>query len=172
MAVKKEMPAKKKDESVALSRCAELVEALSKRGKNAPVVEVRQIKNVAPRKSSSKISKAQKFQLEVIARTNFNFCDGRRIAELLKENRRMWRAALMPLNLISLRDMKEDCWHADTLYLYAEEGYQYSLEELVKEQFNADEVYWIGSSSAVDIMGASGEGFEEKSQVVLSVWWD
>lgn len=164
MAVKKEMPAKKKDESVALS--------LSKRGKNAPVVEVRQIKNVAPRKYSSKISKAQKFQLEVIARTNFNFCDGRRIAELLKENRKMWCAALMPLNLISLRDMEEDCWHADTLYIYAEDGYQHSMEELVREQFNADEVHWIGSSSAVDIMGASGEGFEEKSQVVLSVWWD
>ncbi|MEW5830510.1 MAG: hypothetical protein AB1846_16595 [Chloroflexota bacterium] len=119
-----------------------------------------------------KISGAQEYQLDVIARTNFNLCEGRRIAELLKENRRMWRAALMPLDLISLRELDDDCWHADTLYLYVEEGYQFKLEELVREQFKADEVHWIGGHHAAEIMGAYGKGFEDKSQVVLSVWWD
>jgi hypothetical protein len=134
--------------------------------------EVTPTKKLATRKSSKKISKAQKFQLDVIARTNFNFCEGRKVAELLKENRRMWRAALMPLSLISLRDLEENSWHADTLFLYAEEGWQHSLEELVREQFNADEVHWIGGSSASDYLGVSDPELKKKSNVVLSVWWD
>jgi hypothetical protein len=126
----------------------------------------------AVRKPSRKISSAQKFQLKVIARTNFNFCNGRRIAELLKENKKMWCSVLMPLDFISLRDMEENCWHADTLYIYAEEGYQYPLEELVREQFNANEVHWIGSSGAADMLGDSSISLENKSQMILSVWWD
>jgi hypothetical protein len=126
----------------------------------------------ALRKTSRKISKAQKVQLDIIAQTNFNFCDGKRIVELLKENRRMWRAALMPLNLISLRDMPDGIWHADTLYIYAEEGYQYSLEELAREQFHADEISWIGGSGAVDMLGTSEDDLAKKSHVILSVWWD
>ena len=143
-----------------------------KEEKRKKTKEVTPTKKLATRKSSKKISKAQKFQLDVIARTNFNFCEGRKVAELLKENRRMWRAALMPLSLISLRDLEENSWHADTLYLYAEEGWQHSLEELVREQFNADEVHWIGGSSAADYLSVSDPELKTKSKVVLSVWWD
>ena len=117
-----------------------------------------------------RISAAQQFQLDVIAQTKFNFFEGRKIAELLKENHRMWRAVLMPLDLISLRDMEDGTWHADTLYVYPEDGYQFQLEELVREQFNADEIQWIGGSTAVDMLGTTE--VEHKSQVILSVWWD
>jgi len=41
-----------------------------------------------------------------------------------------------------------------------------------KEQLKADEVHWISGHRAAEIMGAYGEGFEDKSQEVLSVWWD
>ncbi len=123
-----------------------------------------------PQQFLKKISDAQMFQLDVIAKTNFNFFDGRKIAELLKENHKMWRAVLMPLDLISLRDMEGGSWHADTLYIYPEDGYQFQLEELVREQFNADEIEWIGGSSAVDMLGTTE--VEYKSQVILSAWWD
>lgn len=116
------------------------------------------------------ISDAQMIQLDIIAKTNFNFFNGRKIAELLKENHRMWRSVLMPLDLISLRDMENGRWHADTLYIYPEDGYQFQLEELVREQFNADEIQWIGGPDAVDILGTTE--VEQKSQVILSVWWD
>jgi len=141
-------------------------------GKHTRLPEMVSLESLVSQKHSKKISEAQKFQLDLISRTNFNLCDGKRVAELLEENRSLWRAVMMPLDLISLRDMEDSVWHADTLYIYVEEGYQFQLEELVKEQFNADEVQWIGGSSAVDIMGASGEGFEERSEVILSVWWD
>ena len=119
---------------------------------------------------SKKISEAQKIQLDIIAHTNFNFFEGKKISELLKENHRMWRAVLMPLDLISLRDMEDDTWHADTVYIYPEDGYQSQLEELVREQFNADEIEWIGGSSAMDMLGMTE--VENKSDVILSVWWD
>ncbi|HLO17677.1 MAG TPA: hypothetical protein VK206_22800 [Anaerolineales bacterium] len=123
-----------------------------------------------PQGSSKKISEAQMIQLNVIEKTNFNFFDGRKIVGLLKENHKMWRAVLMPLDLISLRDMEDGTWHADTLYIYPEDGYQFQLEELVREQFNADEVDWIGGSSAVDMLGTTEVG--HISQVILSAWWD
>lgn len=126
--------------------------------------------NTSPQQTSKKISEAQQIQLDVIAKTNFNFFDGRKIVELLKENHKMWRAVLLPLDLISLRDMEDGWWHADTLYIYPEDGYQFQLEELAREQFNADEIQWIGSSSAADMLGTTE--VEHKSQVILSVWWD
>ena len=126
--------------------------------------------NTLSEQTSKSISEAQTIQLDIIAHTNFNFFEGRKIADLLKENRRMWRAVLMPLDLISLRDMESGRWHADTLYIYPEDGYQFQLEELVREQFNADEIGWIGGSSATDMLGTTE--VEEKSYVILEVWWD
>jgi hypothetical protein len=76
---------------------------------------------------SKKISDVQNIQLDIIAYTKFNFFDGRKISELLKGNHRMWRAVLMPLDLISLRDMEDGTWHADTVYIYPEDGYQSQL---------------------------------------------
>ena len=126
--------------------------------------------STSPQQTSKKISEAQKIQLDVIAHTNFNFFEGKKIVDLLKENHRMWRTVLMPLDLMSLRDMEDGRWHADTLYVYPEDGYQLQLEELVKEQFNADEVEWIGGPNAMDMLGTTE--VEHSSQVILAVWWD
>jgi hypothetical protein len=117
-----------------------------------------------------KISEAQNFQLEVIAKTNFNSFNGRRIADWLRENHRMWRAVVLPLDFISLRDMADGHWHADTLYIYPEDGYQFKLEEIMKEQFHADETQWIGRESAMDMLGTSE--VKDTSYVILSAWWD
>ncbi|HRJ76178.1 MAG TPA: hypothetical protein PLX90_09280, partial [Anaerolineales bacterium] len=91
-----------------------------------------------------KISEAQNFQLEVIAKTNFNNFNGIGIARWLRENHKMWKTVLLPLDFISLRDMDDGHWHADTLYIYPEDGYGFKLEEIMKEQFHADETQWIG----------------------------
>lgn len=117
-----------------------------------------------------KISEAQNFQLEVIAKTNFNSFNGKAIAAWLRENHRMWRAVLLPLDFISLRDMDDGHWHADTLYIYPENGYGFKLEEIMKEQFHADETQWIGGESAMDMLGTSE--IKNQSYVILSAWWD
>jgi hypothetical protein len=126
--------------------------------------------STSPQQTTKKISESQKIQLDIIARTHFNFFDGKKIVELLKENHKMWRAVLMPLDLVSLRDLEDGSWHADTMYIYPEDGYHFQLEELAREQFNADEIQWIGGSDAVDMLGTTE--VEHKSRVILSVWWD
>lgn len=157
MVVKKKTPAKKKVTAKKTSKV------------NEPSFVAGLLDDDEYRQPSSKISEAQKFQLDLIARTNFNLCNGKRIAELLKENRKMWLSAYMPLDSISLRDMDTGSWHADTLYIYAADGWQHSLEELAREQFHADEIHWIDSSAA-DMLGISK--LERTSNVILRVWWD
>lgn len=122
-----------------------------------------------PQLPEKKISEAQQVQLDIIAKTNFNFFEGRKIAAWLKENPRMWRAVLLPLDFISLRDMDDGYWHADTLYIYAEDGWQMKLEEVMKEQFHADEIRWIGGERAADLLGDSEI---DGSYVILEAWWD
>jgi hypothetical protein len=56
------------------------------------------------------------------------------------------------------------------MYIFAEDGYQLQLEELVREQFDADEIQWIGGSEAENILGTTEVG--NRSQVILFVWWD
>ena len=123
-----------------------------------------------PEQPTKRISEAQQIQLDIIAKTNFNLFNGRKIAKWLKENRQMWKAVLLPLDFISLRDMDEGHWHADTLYIYAEDGWQFKLEEVLREQFDADEVRWIGGESAADLLGTTE--VEDKSYVILEAWWD
>jgi hypothetical protein len=123
-----------------------------------------------PQAVSKKITEAQQLQLDIIEHTNFNFFNGRKIVELLKANHKMWRSVLMPLDLISLRDMANGHWHADTIYIYPENGYQFQLEELVREQFEADEIQWFGGSEAEDILATTE--IENESHVILSIWWD
>ena len=117
-----------------------------------------------------KISEAQNFQLEVIAKTNFNSFNGKAIAAWLRENHKMWRSVLLPLDFISLRDMANGNWHADTLYIYPEDGYHFQLEEIMKEQFHADETQWIGGEEAMDLLGT--DEIEDTSHIILSAWWD
>ena len=122
-----------------------------------------------PQLPEKKISEVQEIQLDIIAKTNFNFFNGRKIAQWLRENHKMWRAVLLPLDPLSLRDMADGYWHADTLYIYPEDGWQFKLEEIMKEQFGADETRWIGGESAADLLGDSEI---DGSYVILAAWWD
>jgi hypothetical protein len=140
------------------------------RGKKRRDVKMEFIVPSVPQLPEKKISEAQQIQLDIIAKTNFNFFNGKRIAEWLKENHKMWHAVLLPLNLISLRDMGDGHWHADTLYIYPEDGWGFRLEEIMREQFQADETIWIGGETAEEILGTSEIG--DKSYLILEAWWD
>ncbi|HEU0297785.1 MAG TPA: hypothetical protein VFR47_33895 [Anaerolineales bacterium] len=139
-------------------------------GKKRPDIKPEFIIRPEPAPPDKKISEAQQIQLDIIAKTNFNLFNGREIAQWLKENHKMWKAVLLPLDFISLRDMDEGHWHADTLYIYPEDGWQFKLEEVMREQFNADEIRWIGGESAGDMLGTSE--VDDKSYVILEAWWD
>ena len=140
------------------------------RGKKRRDVKIEFIINPVPEEPVKKISEAQQIQLDIIAKTNFNLFNGRELAKWLRANHKMWRAVLLPLDLISLRDMADGHWHADTLYIYPEDGYQFKLDEVLQEQFNADEIHWIGGENAGDMLGTSE--VDDKSYVILEAWWD
>jgi hypothetical protein len=139
-------------------------------GKKRPDIQPEFIIRPLPEGSAKKISEAQQIQLDIIAKTNFNMFNGREIARWLTENHKMWKAVLLPLDFISLRDLDEGYWHADTLYIYVEDGWQLKLEEVMREQFNADEIRWISGKGAVDLLGTTE--VEDKSYVILEAWWD
>ena len=122
-----------------------------------------------PQLPEKKISEKQEIQLNIIAHTNFNFFNGKKLAQWLRENHKMWRAVLLPLDPLSLRDLAEGYWHADTLYIYPEDGWQFKLEEIMKEQFGADETRWIGGESSANMLGYSEI---DGSYVILEAWWD
>lgn len=82
--------------------------------------------------SGLRITEIQDLQLQIIALTSHNNFVGRKINKLLRENRHLWRAVMMPpIELFPLRDMEDGLWVADTLYLLPQSGKEFELEELV-----------------------------------------
>jgi hypothetical protein len=123
--------------------------------------------------SDLKITKIQDLQLQIIALTSHNNFDGKKINKLLLTYRHLWRAVMMPpIELFPLRDMEEGLWVADTLYLIPQEGKEFELEDMVREQFNADEITWIGSDQALDLLGYWNKDAVLNPKLILSVWWD
>ncbi len=111
-------------------------------------------------------------QLELIELVEFNRCNGKQVAKLLREHRLLWRAAMMPSKgLAPLRDMEYGSWSADTLYLLPAEGKEDALEKLV-QRFHADEVNWLGGKESLSLLGYWKEGIEKNQKLILSVWWD
>jgi hypothetical protein len=147
-----------------------MTEKKEERGKKRKDVKIELVIPSEPQVPEKTISEVQQIQLDIIAKTNFNYFNGKEIAAWLKENHKMWRSVLLPLNFISLRDMADGHWHADTLYIYPEDGWGFKLEEIMKEQFHADETRWIGGESAVDMLGDSD--VDDQSHVILEAWWD
>jgi len=126
----------------------------------------------------------QDIQLELLRRTTFNALDGGRIAESLLAHRELWLAALLDrpgvpdyseprllltLGLIKLRDLPDNFWNADTLFILTRTREQ--ARELARV---ADEEDWAGEVRVYDgqeeIDRALGTGRREYG--LLSVWWD
>src|SRR4051794_12587445 len=74
----------------------------------------------------------QEIQLELIRRTRFNALDGERVYASLLKHRSLWRAVLLDrqgvanyatpshlltAGLIKLRDLPDNLWNADTLFI-------------------------------------------------------
>lgn len=121
----------------------------------------------------SKLSEIQDLQLRVIGYTNHNNCNGKKLEKLLRQNRHLWRAVMMPNNqLHPLRDMEYGEWSADTLYVLVREGKESELEQLARERFDADEINWIGNDQTLELLGYWKKDAVRNPKFILSVWWD
>jgi hypothetical protein len=123
----------------------------------------------------------QDIQLELIRRSSFNAFDGERVVASLLAHRHLWEAVLMDRlgfsragrlpadGLIKLRDLPDNLWNVDTLYvLTADEAAARTLATVCEAE------HWGGMAlvyaNRQHIDDALGTG--RTQQAVLSVWWD
>jgi hypothetical protein len=126
----------------------------------------------------------QEIQLELIRRTTFNDFHGERVFSSLHKHRHLWQAVLLDRTgvpnyatprhlltggLITLRDLPENLWNADTLFVLTRT--RQAAEEL--KGIIAAEV-WGGETTIHDDWEetdmALGTGRQKYG--LLSVWWD
>ena len=126
----------------------------------------------------------QEIQLELVRRTQFNAFDGERVYATLLEHRRLWLAVLLDRpgvpnyaeprillgsGLIKLRDLPQNVWNADTLYVFTETHSEArELARIAEEEDWGGEIYVHEDQEEID--RALGTGRDEYG--LLTVWWD
>jgi hypothetical protein len=126
----------------------------------------------------------QDIQLELLRRTDYNALDGEKVYASLMKYRSLWLAVLLdrlgrpnfekPRHLLSgglikLRDLPDNIWNADTLFILTRTKLQArELAQIVEEED------WGGDSrlheDQSEIDNTLGTGREEFG--LLSIWWD
>jgi hypothetical protein len=127
----------------------------------------------------------QEIQLELIRRSKFNAFDGERIHASLMKHRACWQAVLLDRpglanyqkprhllmsGLIKLRDLDDNIWNADQLFILTAKREQAAqLARIIEEED------WGGEKPIVyndqqETDSALGVGRQEYG--LLSIWWD
>lgn len=126
----------------------------------------------------------QDIQLELLRRTSFNALDGEKVHASLLRHRHLWQAAildrpgvanyakpgrLLTCGLIKLRDLPDNLWNADTLFVLTPTRRQ--AEELARI---AQDEEWGGEvcvhTDQAESDYALGVGRMEYG--LVSIWWD
>ncbi len=125
----------------------------------------------------------QDIQLELLRRTKFNALDGERVAASLLAHRDLWLAALpdrpgvpnyaepgllLTAGLIKLRDLPDNYWNADTLFVLTRTHEQARQLARIAEEDWGGEVRVFDDQKEID--RALGTGRQEYG--LMSVWWD
>jgi hypothetical protein len=126
----------------------------------------------------------QDTQLELLRRTKFNALDGERVVASLLQHRDLWLAALLDrpgvpnyaepgllltAGLIKLRDLPDNYWNADTLFVLTRTHEQArQLARIAEAEDWGGEVQVFDDRQEID--RALGTGRQEYG--LMSVWWD
>jgi hypothetical protein len=129
-------------------------------------------------------SPVQDIQLELVRRTSFNDLDGEKVYASLLKHRHLWLAALLDrpgvpdyaepgllllAGLIKLRDLSDNIWNADTLFVLTRtDALAQELARVAEEEGWGGEVRLYENQKEID--RALGAGRREYG--LLSVWWD
>jgi hypothetical protein len=117
----------------------------------------------------------QDLHLELIKRVWFNECEGKKIYKDLVENRDLWISCMMTRedhhhgwipNLIALRDMKDDYYNVDTLFILVKDKNDKRILELTKK-WDADTASYLNDDANKMALGTS-----HPEGSVLKIWWD
>lgn len=111
----------------------------------------------------------QELQLEIIRRSLHNDFDGRHVYDYLITHPELWTAVLLDRNdLIKLRDLPENIWNADTLFILTPDAPSARrLAEIAEEVWIGMATVYTDSSSVDRELGGAEEG-----QAIVSIWWD
>jgi hypothetical protein len=126
----------------------------------------------------------QDIQLELLRRTRFNDMYGEKLVASLLRHRDLWLAALLDRpgvpnyaepgfllisGLIKLRDLPDNIWNADTLYvLTPNHDLARQLAGVAESEDWGGEVHVYEDQQEIDrAVGAGRQGYG-----LLSVWWD
>jgi hypothetical protein len=120
-------------------------------------------------KPAKGVTKIQAIQLDLLRRSSFNNLNGPQVVRDLLSHRDLWCAALIDRlggdALIKLRDLDENYWNVDTLYVLSSRADDPALARLAG-RWHADARTWVGGAAASQLLGTSG------SARVLEIWWD
>ncbi|MGC8638383.1 MAG: hypothetical protein ACP5XB_00730 [Isosphaeraceae bacterium] len=126
----------------------------------------------------------QDIQLELPRRNSFNALDGERVLASPMKHRELWLAVLLDrpgvanyrepgflltAGLIKLRDLPDNIWNADTLYILTETRAQAEeMARIIEEEDWAGEVCVSKNEQDIDrVLGVGGEEYG-----LLSIWGD
>ena len=115
---------------------------------------------------------ALEIQIELIRRTQFNNFNGRQIVASLLAHRHLWEAVIFDRteDLIKLRDLADNHWNVDTLWILAKDAA--AAHEFVRiaedEHWQADEVTTIADQQSV----GNRLGSSSATQALVRAWWD
>jgi hypothetical protein len=126
----------------------------------------------------------QDIQLELLRRAKWNALDGQRVIRSLLEHRELWLAVLLDRpgvanyakptlllmgGLIKLRDLPDNFWNADTLFILTQTHvHARRLAQIIEEEDWGGEVRVVENQEEID--SALGTGRDDYG--LLSVWWD
>ena len=111
------------------------------------------------------MNKVQELQFELMKLASFNEFDGDMVVEDLKAHSDLWKGVIMDregyvekphcvsltLDFIKLRDIEDDYWNIDTIFIKPVEGKEKQLEAIAKK-WGADEVDWIEKTDAGKVL--------------------
>lgn len=126
----------------------------------------------------------QDIQLELIRRTSYNVLDGERVYASLLAHRDLWLAVLldrpgvpnyahprhlMTVGLIKLRDLPDNLWNADQLFVLTRTRAQARemAAAIGREDWGGEVLVYEDQRELDDAIGSGREEYG-----LLSVWWD
>jgi hypothetical protein len=136
------------------------------------------------REGRGPLRSVEDIQLELLRRAQWNALDGERVLASLLAHRGLWLAALLDRpglpnyaepthllmsGLIKLRDLPDNFWNADTLFLLTPtRDKARELARIIKEEDWGGEVWVCEDQQEID--RALGTGCDEYG--IVTVWWD
>ena len=123
----------------------------------------------------------QEIQLELIRRTQFNAFDGERVVTALMAHRDLWESVLMDrfcfsnagglpsAGLIKLRDLADNYWNVDTLYVLCPDAASArQLGEMAETEGWGEMVQVHDDEKEVQ----RALGGSRRPRAIVSIWWD